>query len=366
MPVDIRTEVAARSWVTTREDDRRMGNGASFEEVIHECPVTFQRRRYRELSDTTGNGQGYSDTRLDWSAANSESQRITLNRDRRVAYREEALRELEQLQVWAIEYNGVFDMESPGRTESLSFPDFLAYEARTTQLDPNEIDTGAGADDVDDLDHLTTEERAALTTAELIEPPTDYVQAIGFDGTPSPRIRLEEGASFADYTLTRTPNGIICEFSVNPRVVAWLRRLAIKCQKEGHAQRTVRNLKSTEQLIEILDGGSSRVWEINRSDIVTRDHVPNLRLDAQSGIHQLGWIRLTAGGLTRKILFKELDDPAYWFSPVSYGRVEQEDQKGPRLQAQLNQAFTRLASAFVEIPNVVSSNITISTQRRVS
>jgi hypothetical protein len=364
MPVDIRTEIAARSWVTTREDDRRMGNGYSFEEVINECPVTFQRRRYREPSDTIGrgqnDGQGYSDTRLDWNAANSESQRVTLNRDRRVAYREEAIRELERLQAWAIEYNNA---TPPWQLAmSMSFPAYLAAR-NTTQLEPNEIDTGAGADDVDDLDHLTTEERAALTTAELIEPPTDYVQALGFDGTPSPRIRLEEGASFADYTLTRTPNGIICEFSVNPRVVAWLRRLAIKCQKEGHAQRTVRNLKTSEQNIEILDGGSNRVWEINRSDIVTRDHVPNLRLDSQSGIHQLGWIRLTAGGLTRKILFKELDDPAYWFSPVTYG---QDDQGGPRLQAQLNQAFTRLASAFVEIPNVVSSNITISTQRRVS
>lgn len=316
-------------------EQRSIGNGDSFESIQEVCPVTFARDRYTgaalEREGTTNVRRAEMGNHLTyWASATRSEKGLIIDRAFRYARKEAAWREIEQLHIRAIE------------------------EWRTRQqLGPNEIDASAGVQEVDDLDHLTAQERAVITEVDT---------STAFGGTEiGPRIRLEEGASIASYSLTRTPTGIECDFTLHPRVAAWLRKLAIKCHEEGHAQRTVRNLKTSEQNIEVLDGGSTRVWEINRSDIVTRNHHPNLRLDTNTSIENLGWIRLTAGGLHRRIKFTELDDPAYWFKPITTGLTQV-----PRLQALLNQAFTRLASAYVEVPNVVSSDITISSARRDS
>ena len=229
------------------------------------------------------------------------------------------------------------------------------------QTQRDQMDAGAGEATVDPVDHLTEEERKHVEDLRKIETATDTV--IG-NGKKAPRIRIPEGAVLCDYEMLKQVDGIRCHFAAHPMLVAWLRRLAIECQRDGHADRTVRDLRDREYPIEILDGKGRRVWEINQSAVVTRAQRPNLRLDNRSKITQLGWLRLTAEGNERTIKFTGLDDPAYWYTPTPVKDLQTGDiHEETRLQYFMNRAFAQLASAFIEVPNVVSSRIRIGTRK---
>jgi len=229
------------------------------------------------------------------------------------------------------------------------------------QTQDDQMDAGAGDAMVDPVDHLTEEERKHVEDLRKIETATDTLLG---NGNKAPRIRIPEGAVLCDYEMLKQPDGIRCHFAAHPMLVAWLRRLAIECQKDRHTDRTVRDLRDREYPIKILDGKGRRVWEINQSAIVPRTQRPNLRLDNRSKITQLGWLRLTAEGNERTIKFTGLDDPAYWYTPTLVKDLQTGDlHQETRLQYFMNRAFAQLASAFIEVPNVVSSRIRIGTRK---
>ena len=216
---------------------------------------------------------------------------------------------------------------------------------------PRDIDPSAGLSQVDPIDHLTSDERTAADNDPTLR--ADKPKTVNDHGKRQPRIRLAKGAELLKYTIKRTADGLEFDFTAHKRLAAWLRRLAIDCQSDGHTTRTVRDLASTDHKIVPLDGLGSRVWELNLSRTLPRDTTPNLRLDRPTDITNLGWLRLTAGGTHRTFRIENMDDPAYWFVPTAAGTSTMPQQ--PRIVDAINRNLYNLAYLYVELPTVVTS-----------
>ena len=144
------------------------------------------------------------------------------------------------------------------------------------------------------------------------------------------------GDTILDYTLTTTPTGALLAFTAHPAVRDFM--LYVAQQNMVRKYGTYYDVESLTMSLEnsgtggallVADDLGTEAYNFDGATVVGRYAFPNFRFTEPWASH-LAWLRLTAGGLTRKVRIIGADSiaPDQWLVPDDSGRSRDLEEGG--------------------------------------